>query len=214
MRRRVSNLRDADALQFASIAFGHLGLDLGSDFFKILIDNAEAWAADGWGAYILPGAVEGTVASFGGITPKLKSKQEAEKSLAPLINFAKSITNLTIPLQVNITTIPHGYYDFLQTDTANTVGGFTGLSYALVSRLVPRANFQTNESRAELLSTLNQINRNKLANTNFISSLVPFYILMVPPYNFELEREDMPGGPGYASVTPAWVSQRGRLHFT
>ena len=193
-------------IKYASIAFGHLSADQGSAFYKVLIDNAQALSADGWGAYILPGALQGTVASFGGITPKLQTVQAAQKSLAPIIKFAQSLPNLNIPLQVNITTLPHGYYDFLQTDTASTVGGFTGLSYSLVSRLVPRSNFASSSSRAELLSVMNKIGQSKSADPNFISSLVPFYILMVTPANVMLPASDQPGGLGYASVTPAWVS--------
>lgn len=119
--------------------------------------------------------------------------------MQPVVDFATSLTATNIPLQVNITTLPNGYYDFLQTPTADVVGGFDGLSYALVSRLVPQSSFASNSSKAQLLSTLMQLVLNRQPNP-----AVPFYILMVTPWAYQLPTTDLAGGPGAPSVTPAW----------
>ncbi|KAB8748979.1 hypothetical protein FH972_026530 [Carpinus fangiana] len=170
----------------------------GSKYLQLLLDNAEKWADEGWGGYILPGLLSGTLSTFAAITPSL-TLEEAKASMKPIVDFATSLGNINVPLTVNITTLPHGFYDFLQTPDAQTVGGFTGLNYALVSRLVPRANFKTPARRQELLNVLNEMNKNKLPNP-----VVPFYILMTTPAAYKLPASDELGGPGEASVTPAW----------
>jgi hypothetical protein len=163
---------------------------------EVLIDNAQKWAEQGWGGYVLPGIFQGTIATFAAITPKL-TLEEAKVSMQPLVDFAQSLTNLTITLQVDITTLPNGYHDFLQTPDADTVGGFTGFDYSLSSRLVPKA--ANSAAKATLHEALMELTTNGKPNP-----LVPFYILMVPPVARVLPKSDLPGGPGYSSLSPAW----------
>lgn len=183
----------------ATIAFAHLSLDEGSAFISVLMDNAEKWTAEGWGGYVLPSLLSGTISTFSAITPRL-TLDEAKASMQPLVDFASSISNLSASLQVNITTLPNGFYDFLQTPTADSVGGFTGLGYALASRMIPRAHFQTADAKQQLLGVFKQLIDNKQPNP-----AVPFYVLLVTPAAYKLPDSDLPGGPGYSSVTPAWV---------
>lgn len=162
------------------------------------MDNAPRWASEGWGGYILPGLLDGTIGTFTAITPKLTLAQ-AKSSMQPLTDFAENVLGGNVPVNINITTLPQGYWDFLQTPDADTVGGFTGLGYALGSRLMPKTLFESNSSKEAFLSTLLEIQAIGKPNP-----VVPFYILMVTPADYTLPSTDLPGGPGYASVTPAW----------
>lgn len=61
---------------------------------------------------------------------------------------------------------------------------------AQASRLVPRAVFEKSNSQKVLVDALIQ------------QSYGGF---LTPLFKFQLPKSDQPGGPGEASVTPAWV---------
>ncbi|KAM3424086.1 hypothetical protein BST61_g11364 [Cercospora zeina] len=173
-------------MQSVSIVFAHVGVDQGSTFHKILLDNAEKRAAEGWGGYVLPGALQGTAATMNILTPKL-TLAEAKDSMQPVVDFALSLGN--IPVMINITTLPNGYHDYIQQPMSEIIGGFLGTGATLVSRLVPRENFQTEASKQQLVETFRTLNKNLQPNPG-----VPFYVLFVPPSAYELPSTDLPGG--------------------
>jgi hypothetical protein len=158
----------------------------GKEVTDLLIQNAAQWADDGWGGYIGSGA--GLFTFMTAITPKL-TLEEAKESLKPLLDYA---ANAAIPITANISTVPN-YWAYFTSPGAQLLGGVTNsLSVAMSSRLIPRENFEGTANQQQLSDTLSS----KL-----------FGILMVTPAAYELPESDLPGGPGEASVTPAWVSR-------
>ena len=158
----------------------------------LLVENGVKWAEDGWGGY-MSSLGDGTSLMLA-ITPKL-TLEEATESMKPLMDFAQPLNNGTLRFGVDVTTVGN-YWEFLQTPAIQYVGKLIdGISVAQASRLVPQENFGTEAKRQELTEVL---------------SSMPYGINMVAPYGFDLPESDQPGGPGEASVTPAWV----RIPFT
>lgn len=124
------------------------------------------------------------------ITPKL-THEEAKLSMKPLTDFALPRNNGSLRFGVDVTTV-ESYWEFLQSPAFQFISGLIdGISVAQSSRLVLKENFGTESKRQELTDVL---------------SNMPFGINMVAPHGYELPKSDQPGGPGEASVTPAWVS--------
>jgi hypothetical protein len=154
---------------------------------SILVDNGVKWAQEGWGGYLSSLGKSTSLAMA--ITPNL-SLDEAKQSMKPLIDFAMPRNNGSLRFGVDVYSVDN-YWDFLHTPAIQYIGGLIdGISVAQASRLVPRENFETEEKRHELVDTL---------------SSMPYGINMVPPVAYDLPESDQQGGPGEASVTPAWV---------
>lgn len=154
----------------------------------LVVDNAVKWAEDGWGGYMSP--LGESTSLLLAVTPKL-TLEEAKLSMKSLTDFAEPLNNGTLRFGVNVTTVEN-YWEFLQSPAIQYVGSLIdGISVAQSSRLVPKENFGTESKREELIDVL---------------SNMPYGINMVAPFGYELPESDQPGGPGEASVTPAWVS--------
>lgn len=155
---------------------------------SILVDNGVKWAKDGWGGYVA-GLGDGSSIMLA-ITPKLNLR-EAKRSMKELMDYAQPRNDGSLRFGADVTTVEN-YWEFLQTPAIQYIGALiNGISIAQASRLVTDRNFNSKGKRQEL--------------TEVLTSL-PYGLNMVTPYAFNLPKSDHPGGPGEASVTPAWVS--------
>ena len=162
---------------------------------SLVVDNGVKWAEDGWGGYM--SSLGDSTSLMLAITPKL-THEEAKLSMKPLTDFAQPRNNGSLRFGVDVTTVDN-YWEFLQSPAIQYIGGLIdGISVAQSSRLVLKENFETEAKRQELTDVLSKI---------------PFGINMVAPHGYELPESDQPGGPGEASVTPAWVSTSLPLHI-
>lgn len=164
-----------------------------------MIENAEQWAADGWGGYIGPDFLKGGIVEVSLVTPKL-TLDEAKASMEPLTN----LSNLPgTAMSVNITTLNEGYRDYMDTTFIKAFTVLNNVGLAPASRLIPREFFQTADKQGTLLDALTGI-----IEAGEPNSIVPYFVLLVPPASYSLPDTDIPpNGPGAASVTPAWVSR-------
>ncbi|OAX79350.1 hypothetical protein ACJ72_06331 [Emergomyces africanus] len=170
-------------LQMAVIAFNKASLD--EEVTTILVENGVKWAQDGWGGYVA-GLGDGSSIMLA-ITPKL-TLEKAKLSMKPLIDFAHPL-NDGIRYGVEVTTVKN-YWEFLQTPAMQYIGALVnGISIAQASRLVTDKSFKNKGKRKELTEVLSNMR---------------YGLNMVTPYAFNLPETDKPGGPGEASVTPAW----------
>ncbi|TDL26957.1 FAD-binding domain-containing protein [Rickenella mellea] len=159
------------SLQVASLSFNGTSTNL-RQFYGLAINNSVKWGSEGWGGHI-----QGTALIY--VTPNL-SLDEARESMKPMSNFILS-QNGTIVLET-LTWYPFFLKYVVAAEAA--VGSLTILG----SRLVPKANFDTDSGKLQLL--------------DFMMSLVPQslpYVPVVPPVNFNFTE-------GSTSVTPAWRS--------
>lgn len=155
---------------------------------SLLVDNGVKWAEDGWGAYA--GSLGSSASFFLAVNPKITHEQ-AKQSMKPLADFARPRNNGSLPFGVDVKTVQN-YWEFVQDPSTKLISGMIdGISVAQASRLVPKQNFATESKRQELVDVLSDI---------------PYGINMVGPVGYEVPESDLPGGPGEASVTPAWVS--------
>ncbi|KLJ08066.1 hypothetical protein EMPG_16486 [Blastomyces silverae] len=170
-------------LQMAVIAFKG-SLDQAAT--KILVENGVKWAEDGWGGYVA-GLGDGSSIMMA-ITPKL-SLDEAKLSMKELIDYALPRNDGTLRFGIDVTTVAN-YWEFLRTPAMQYFGVLVnGISIAQASRLVTDKNFKNKGKREELTDVL---------------SKMTYGLNMVAPYAVDLPDSDKPGGPGEASVTPAW----------
>lgn len=155
---------------------------------SLLVNNGLKWAQDGWGAYV--GSLGESTTFVLGVNPKL-SLEQAKQSFKPLTDFAGPRNNGSLPFGVDVSTVEN-YWEFVQNPATQMISGLIdGISVAQASRLVPRQNFENECKREELVDVLMDI---------------PYGLNMVGPIGYEVPKSDRPGGPGEASVTPAWVS--------
>jgi hypothetical protein len=153
-----------------------------------MVANAERWADDGWGGLYGVDANAGTI--FLAFNPVL-SLEEAKESLKPLTDYFESVSSETAPYSVTIEVLPSHWAAQNTPMLLGFLASEAGVSLTRSSRLVPREKFQTPEGQAELVDVL-------VANG--------WTSILGTPTAFNLSESDLPGGPGYASVTPAWVS--------
>lgn len=184
----------------ASITALSVAPDSKTKFLDVMVKNAAQWARDGWGGYVGPDYAGGHALQVSLVTPKL-TLDEAKASMKPLTDFAQGLRDLRITVSSNITTLQSGYHEFINTPFVKAFNVLNNVGVSLVSRLIPKTQFADAKTQADLTSALGQIVAGGKPN-----ALIPFYVLFVPPSSFDLPDSDKAGGPGAASVTPAWVS--------
>lgn len=155
---------------------------------EIIVENAAKWADEGWGG--LYGVDVNTSTTFLGFTPKL-TVEEAEKSLKPLTDYFESMSSDSSSYVVNITSLPSHWAAQNTDELLGFLSTEAGVTLTRASRLVPRSNFESEEGRKELVDVLVK---------------QPWASVLGAPTAFDLPESDQPGGPGYSSVTPVWVS--------
>ncbi|KAJ3862754.1 hypothetical protein EV359DRAFT_44538 [Lentinula novae-zelandiae] len=149
------------------------------ELWNTMTANALQWAEDGWG-----GIATTNVAIY--INPIL-GPAEAAKSMNPLIEFGQKLQSNQVEGAQLISTSFESWGTFFNWFAADNVA-ITGVSLALVSRLIPKANFATAESQAELVEGL--------LNTTVITPRI--IILVTAPSSYP--------GDNTTSVTEAWRS--------
>ncbi|KAL4979770.1 hypothetical protein BDW66DRAFT_157213 [Aspergillus desertorum] len=175
-----------------------------SEFISIAVANADRWAREGWGGYIQLGPLGAGVSTFF-MSTSLLNQSAAEASMKPVTDFANSLGTLA----TGSVTLFDTYYQVLQALIGNEES--TGLSeggpMAVSSRIVPRKSFQGTANQNKLTSILTDILEDSQSDYHSpISPVAPLFICVTAPttYSQNLPESDQPGGPGAASVTPAW----------
>ncbi|KAJ6522585.1 hypothetical protein B0H19DRAFT_973347 [Mycena capillaripes] len=166
-------------LQAVIISWSNPNRTLTAEMWNIMADNGLTWAADGWGGFSLPEAVIL-------VNPVLDPAQAAT-SMAPLIDFGHRLQQAGVPGAQTVVTVFPSFLAFFNAFTLEHVAS-VGVPLALTSRLVPKTNFQTPESRKSLVAALQAIND---AGPGMI-------ILLVPPVSYKYQ--------GGTSVAEAWRS--------
>ncbi|KAL4801828.1 hypothetical protein BDV18DRAFT_70148 [Aspergillus unguis] len=192
MTTRVHPKKD---MQFVNMVFTNIGKLAQERLMKILVDNGEKWASEGWGGYIYTLSV-GTGVFIG---TGLLSHEEAKKSMKPLTEFAL-LFNLGI---VNIETTDvylDGLQDFLNLEQ---FGISPGSAWALSSRIVKKDSF-SEDKKGNLTSILTDfLNVQQKPLEGSIQILV--LCLTVPTvYSQSMPESDLPGGPGHSAIPPYW----------
>lgn len=162
------------------------------DLFNTVADISRS--SEGFGGYFLPGAANPLIA----LMSPLMTEAETNATLKPLIDFATRQGNLS----VLSTVIAASYYEIYTNYLKNALEDSGGVAAAQSSRLIPMHNFIGNGSQVTLVNTLEG-----LLNSSITTSTVPsqpLFINIVGPVLYDVPASDLPGRPGYASVTPAW----------
>ncbi|KAI5118822.1 hypothetical protein M0805_009400 [Coniferiporia weirii] len=110
-------------------------------FMSYIIDNMNSLSQQGWGGFIVPS--NGLIFA----NPKM-SKAEADASVQGLQSLVVDKLNGTF-----LSVLMPSWLDFFTTFLIPTDVP-VGLPFAVSSRIIPKANFETAESRAELLDAL------------------------------------------------------------
>jgi Berberine and berberine like len=218
------------SLQTAEIAFLANGATSFSSFISILTQNANKWAADGWGGYISFGANERYFAGMTLFNAKL-SLAEATTSMAPAMNFAKSFAN-GIALASTVTSSGSFYSTYKSYILPNEDP--VGVSQSMASRLVPSSLLATaviihhallrllltdclQAGQKSVASALTQICDRLIYPTsptqtdpNSLKYGSPVEILLVAPSSYT----PFPGESfNDSSVTPAWRTSPWHVAF-
>ncbi|KAJ7496393.1 FAD-binding domain-containing protein [Mycena latifolia] len=156
----------------------------------LITDNMLSWADAGWGGYAMP-----ELALF--VTQRL-DKDAAAASMAPLIAHAEQmkaegVEGAMVMVMEFPTFLP--FFTSFMTDAGGNAGaGKVGYSVSLTSRLVPRASFASESSRAELVDAL-------MAASGAPAPDAPLMIIQITAPTAAGPADV---APGRTSVTPAW----------
>ncbi|KAJ6583238.1 FAD-binding domain-containing protein [Mycena sp. CBHHK59/15] len=169
-------------LQAVIVSWGTDNTTLTAEMWRIMADNALAWATEGWG-----GLAQSNVAIF--VNPTIGAAQAA-LSMAPLIYFGCKLQQAGVEgASTTVTTFPT-FLSFYDTFTLQHVAS-VGTSLAIASRLVNKANFATPAARTALVSSM--LATNAAAGRGMI-------VLIVAPFAYSNNTRTN------TSVTPAWRS--------
>ncbi|KAH8114550.1 hypothetical protein DFH11DRAFT_1767528, partial [Phellopilus nigrolimitatus] len=164
-------------LQVAAVIFSESNMTSTRAMWSLIIENSLRWTEEGWGSF-----VNADSALF--VTPALNNSA-ANTSMAPLTEFGNALkANGVDGVEVISAEFPSWgtfFNTFSGTDSATI-----GANLALASRLLPKDNFKTSESRQQLLEAL-------LA-AQYLTPGLRF--LGSTPFNFP--------GDGGTSITEAW----------
>lgn len=159
---------------------------------ELLVANAERWSDEGWGGlYGVRGIVAGSNILFLGFNANL-NLDETKASLKPVTDYLASL-----PGSENLTsifkTLPNQFSAQNDPVLLSILQGEAGVSLTRSSRLVPKKNFQTADGQKAIVDAL-------------MTNKFGWGAVIASPTNYTLAESDQPGGPGEASVSPAWVS--------
>ena len=151
-------------------------------------------SSEGFGGYFLPGAANPLIA----LMSPLMNEAETKTTLKPLIDFAARQGNLS----VLSTVITASYHEIYKNYLKDALENSSGVAAAQSSRLIPMHNFVGKKSQTTLINTLVNLLDSSITTSKVPSQ--PLFINIVGPVLFDVPTSDLPGGPGCASVTPAW----------
>ncbi|KAL4924430.1 uncharacterized protein BDV17DRAFT_211283 [Aspergillus undulatus] len=197
-------------MQFARVSIAGINEDVISEFFSIVVANADRWAAEGWGGYIIPAAVGG--ASTVSLGTTMLDLPKAKASMRPLFDLAgKPADSGTLG---NASVITADYHNILQAIIAREEKLiFPSSALAFSSRLVPRESFDA-DNQQQLASTLHDILTAAREQAVDASSTLLIYAVAPSLYSRTMPESDLPGGTGASSVTPAWRNGLWHIIFT
>ncbi|KAL4929863.1 FAD-dependent oxidoreductase [Aspergillus undulatus] len=185
-------------------AFVNLTSTVASELITIMVENADRWASEGWGGYIILGPLENSTSTFFMATSML-DQSEGEASMKPITDFASRVGALAVA-NVKMT---ETYYEVLYgliADEPSTPLGREG-ALAMSSRIITRETFQGAGNQQRLSSVLMDIlSSSQQGIYDMSADLPPLFICVTAPtsYSQNLPESDKPGGPGASSMTPAW----------
>ncbi|SCZ90958.1 BZ3500_MvSof-1268-A1-R1_Chr1-3g02421 [Microbotryum saponariae] len=187
-------------VQVAYVKFVGTDPNSARNFLAMCVENAIKWAADGWGGYIQPGALSQQGSGFVMFSTILNNDQ-AKASMKAATDFASQLGNVVINnTVVQRPSFLQAYQEFLFPNDE-----LVNVPAALGSRLIPKTNFQTAASQAQLLDAMMKgsaiVDSNTIGtNSGNAGTLVyggsPFQILVTNPVNYP--------NPPDSAVTPAW----------
>ncbi|KAF2163800.1 hypothetical protein M409DRAFT_57280 [Zasmidium cellare ATCC 36951] len=164
-------------LQVLYIRFEATNTSSITQFTRILTQNGDRWASEGWGGYVAPGALSTQISGLILLTPSL--------------SYADAVTPMSTN---NLHRLPR------QPEKV-------GLGIALGSRLIPRSLLQTEDGQEALVEAIGKASEmvipssstsNLLADPKALTYGSPFQILVTAPSSYA-SRND-------SAVTPAWYS--------
>ena len=168
------------------------------ELMSILVENADKWATQGFGGYLVMSPLS-QIMMFA--TAQLDYNETIE-SMKPITDFIGRFDGIPIGIK-NFTAQPSFLDTFLYLPAVNEANE----GIAMASRLVPRRYFQDDALKAQLASIFTDL---ALSPNPSTSASIPqtdsLFVNIVGPmqYSQNLPPSDQPGGPGYASVMPAW----------
>ncbi|KAF7290557.1 FAD-binding domain-containing protein [Mycena indigotica] len=169
-------------------------LALTTSLWSLLADHVPTWADAGWGGYSMP-----QLALFA--TQRLDG-ENAKISMKPLLDWAEEIKEQgaegVMAMAMEFPSWGPFFTAFMTDAGGNAGAGKVGYSVSLTSRLVPRANFATPETRSALVDAL--VATSGLADTTYPGP-PPLTIIQITAPS-AVRQEDV--APGRTSVTPAW----------
>lgn len=197
-------------MQFARISIAGINEDVISEFFSAVIANADKWASEGWGGYILPAGVgEASTISLG---TTMLDISEARASMQPLIDLANRPADSGTLGNSSVNTAD--YHNILQAIIAreeNLI--FPSSAWAFSSRLIPKRSFH-GDNQQRLSSALHNIIKTAQGQDVPASSTLLIYAVAPSLYSRTMPETDLPGGPGASSVSPAWRHGLWHVIFT
>ncbi|KAL2833862.1 hypothetical protein BDW59DRAFT_179503 [Aspergillus cavernicola] len=192
MTSRVHPRKD---MQFVQMGFTNIGPAAQSELMEILVGNGEKWASEGWGGYVYCFSV-GTGLFIG---TGLLTHEEAVESMNPLSEFATKF-NLGIVKVETTENFREGLQDFVD---LQVIGIAPGSAWALSSRIVKRESF-AEEKQAGLASILTDFLNVQQELLEPSLQILVLCLTMPSVYSQNMPESDRPGGPGEASISPAW----------
>jgi hypothetical protein len=158
---------------------------------EILVANAEKWSDEGWGGlYGVDGIKVNSTARYLGYNANLNLEQ-AQASLKPVTDyFATFPSNNAV---IIFKTLPNQWAAQNDPVLLALLSPESGVSLTRSSRLMPRQNFQSDDGQQQIVN-------------NLMTNSFGWAAVIASPTNYTLPVSDQPGGPGEASITPAWVS--------
>ena len=187
-------------MQYARFFLPILNSDQTGKLLTVLVDNGDKWATEGFGANFVITSAYPFPSQLQFMTTLL-SYNDTVASLKPVTDFVT--IELGLPVGAESFTTYNGFYQTFQ--SMLTVDNAQGMGNIQSSRLVTRKYFQDDNLKSQLVSVLTGIAGTGITTNASIPS-ANLIILVVGPmlYSQNLPESDQPGGPGYASVTPAW----------
>ncbi|KAM3503622.1 hypothetical protein MY10362_004094 [Beauveria mimosiformis] len=186
----------------ATYVFTSLNHSATTTLLSIMVDNADKWAKEGWGGYLMPGALTDQSSVVILVTPSL-THQDAVLSMKPLGDFVSSLGNIHIPTFAGVET-KDSFSEVLKSPFLTGLDSTNNAGYAVASRLIPRKYFQGEENKTRLGTLLSDTLRS--ARDGNLLSFLPMLICITAPSSYKLPLSDEPGNIGESSTSPAWRS--------
>jgi FAD/FMN-containing dehydrogenase len=188
-------------LQVAYIVFAAASIDAYNGFFNVITQNADKWAEQGWGGYLVFGAKTRTLCALALFNPNLDLATAKTSMTAPLTYAASNASAQTFNASV---TTSDSFMDAFKTFIEPNEP-LAGASMAIGSRLIPKSLLSTSLGQAAVASALANISNIIMQDPLAPTYGAPLQILVTPPSSYKALTQY---GESFSdsSVTPAWRS--------